>query len=187
MTTIAATSSSSSPSSSSSAGENKRLVNGPLFDTYLNEQQQTFSNNNRNANNLRVNEIDRDDYHKLVNVNLNDQQYRNEIYRNSHLIMSKQNLIANHSNYYGASFSLSSQIIKQPNEDNNDQTNYLSNQCPFLDDPHKVNNNFSIYEAKPIQLNSNTKQSPFFTSNTSADSQKDNNNVTNGHQQISCV
>jgi hypothetical protein len=168
-------------------GENKRLVNGPLFDTYLNEQKQNFSNNNNNnANNLKANEIERDDYHKLVNVNLNDQQYRNEIYRNSHLIMSKQNLIVNQSNYYGASFSLSSQIKKQQNNDDN-QTNYLSNQCPFLDDTNKVNNNFSTYEAKPIQLNSNTKQSPFFMSNNSADSQKDNNNATSGHQQISCV
>ena len=101
--------------------------------------------------------------------------------------MSKQNLIANHSNYYGASFSLSPQIKKQPNDDNDDQTNYLSNKCQFLVDPNKVKNNFSIYEAKPIQLNSNTKQSPFFATNTSADGQKDNNNVTNGHQQISCV
>ena len=88
MTTITASSSSSSSNSSTTSSSlNSKCLdknshprpinnNGPLFDTCLNEAPIPTNSINNNNN----------------NINSNDQQYRNEIYRNSHLILSKQNL-----------------------------------------------------------------------------------------------
>ena len=107
MTTITASASSSSSSSSSSTcsdlQQRKTAPNGPLFDTGL----------------LHLNQLTDD-----------ENQYKNEIYRNSHLIISKQQQQHSSLKLSSNNFSLDK-----------------SNAC-FLAD-------INIYEAKPVHLLNN--------------------------------
>ena len=111
MVTTTTTSSSASSSSSSSnkyfetTNCKPRPNNGPLFDTCLNE--------------LPIQAINEE-----TNINSDQQYYRNEIYRNSHLIMTKQNLYQ----YANTSTTAAANNVQQYQ-------------------------NIHTYEAKPIQIN----------------------------------
>ena len=133
MTTITTSSSSSSNASTCSDLLPKSYfnhLNGPLFDTSLNlndKNQLIISNtSNTNQNNEAKDQYD---------------QYKNEIYRNSHLIISKQHN-SSKSNNYNMSMSLAHQIAHlKSNNNNNNASAYLTD--------------INTYEAKPVQLNNN--------------------------------
>lgn len=128
MTTV--TSSSSSTCSDLPVQKQKYPQHGPLFDTHLSPEQDTIKSIQSTDNSSSKDHYD---------------QYRNEIYRNSHLIILKQQ----------------------------QQQSSIFN-----------SNNLNIYEAKPIQFNSN----PFFNSPNSTKQPNTNpSSSTTNTQQISCV